>query len=261
MSTSSSVTGVSAAQQQQQQENQTNMLLHNISKIERFQNERESSSCSTTSRTSRFMPQLGRRIRKPGDSRVSQNTCKSFHTSTSNSITNTNTKHSITTPIPLTTITKNTLKNICKSTPNISILATTSSISNHTRNASKAVCESVAAYRQKRKAVPTIYDFGVTFRLHFQSTSATTTTTSSSSSSSTTVSSSKKTSKKNEGRGLVAHRHDRKASLDEKDSGSCSGSSIAKEQQRSSVDISLTLTDDESSNSRLSDTGKFYQNF
>lgn len=234
----------------QQQEDQTNMLLHNISKIERFQI--EASSCNTTSRTSRFMPQLGRRIRKPGDSRVSEHNSKPIHTSTSNSITNTNTKHSLTTPIPLTTITKNTLKTICKSTPNISTL-TPSSISNHTRNASKAVCESVAAYRQKRKA----YDFGVTLRLHFQSTSATTTATSSSSSSSTTASSSKKTSKKSDGRGLPGHRHDRKASLDEKDSGSCSGSSIAKEQQRSSIDISVTLTDDESSNSRLSDTGEF----
>ncbi|XP_065363111.1 rho GTPase-activating protein 21 isoform X2 [Calliphora vicina] len=152
-STSSSATGVSAAQQQQ--ENQTNMLLHNISKIERF-NERESSSCNTTSRTSRFMPQLGKKIRKPGDSR---------------------------------------------------------------------------------------------------STSATTTATSSSSSSSTTASSTKKTSKKSESRSILGHRHGRKTSLDEKDSGSCSGSSIAKEAQRNSVDISITLTDDESSISHVSDTG------
>ncbi|KAM7348294.1 rho GTPase activating protein at 19D isoform 2-T3 [Cochliomyia hominivorax] len=149
-STSSSATGVSAAQQQQ--EDQTNMLLHNISKIERFT---ESGSCNTTSR-SRFMPQLGKKIRKPGDSR---------------------------------------------------------------------------------------------------SNSATTTATSSSSSSSTTVSTSKKTSKKSESRSILGH--GRKTSLDEKDSGSCSGSSITKEQprQRNSVDISITLTDDESSNSRLSDTG------
>lgn len=56
----------------------------------------------------------------------------------------------------------------------------------------------------------------------------------------------------------------RKASLDEKDSGQSSGSlghslgvgiNLAKEQQRSSVDISILLTDDDSS-SRLSDTGK-----
>lgn len=244
------------------------MLLHNISKIERF-TERESSSYNTSSsRTSRFMPQLGKKIRKPGDSRVSEIKSNSFHTTTtttSKSITNntntvTNKKHSTTTtttPIPLTTITKKTLKNICKSTPNISTL-TTRSIINHSRNAStsKAVCESAAAYRQRRKAVPTIYDFGVTLRLHFQSTSATTTATSSSSSSSTTASSSKKSSKKSESRSILGHRHGRKTSLDEKDSGSCSGSSIAKEPQRNSVDISITLTDDESSNSRLSDTGK-----
>ncbi|XP_037807563.1 rho GTPase-activating protein 21 isoform X2 [Lucilia sericata] len=251
----SSATGVTAAQQQQ--EDQTNMLLHNISKIERF-SERESNSSHTTSRTSRFMPQLGKKPRKPGDSRVSEIKSKSFHTSTSNSITTntniiTNTKHSITTPILLT---KNTLKNICKSTPNISTL-NTRSISNHNRNASKASCESAVAYRQRRKAVPTIYDFGVTLRLHFQSTSATTTATSSSSSSSTTTTatSTKNKSKKSESRSILGHRHGRKTSLDEKDSGSCSGSSIAKETQRNSVDISITLTDDESSNSRLSDTG------
>lgn len=232
------------------------MLLHNISKIERF-TERESNAYnSSSSRTSRFMPQLGKKIRKPGDSRVSEIKSISFHTSnsiTTNYNTVTNKKHSVT-PIPLTTITKKTLKNICKSTPNISTL-TTRSIINHTRNAStsKAVCESAAAYRQRRKAVPTIYDFGVTLRLHFQSTSATTTATSSSSSSSTTASSSKKSSKKS---GILGHRHARKTSLDEKDSGSCSGSSVAKEPQRNSVDISITLTDDESSNSRLSDTGK-----
>lgn len=49
--------------------------------------------------------------------------------------------------------------------------------------------------------------------------------------------------------------HHRKASLDEKDSGSGSAGSISKE-QRSSVDISILLTDDESGNSRISDNGK-----
>lgn len=79
----------------------------------------------------------------------------------------------------------------------------------------------------------------------------------SSSSSSSTTTSSTKTKKKEHG--FLSGRtrgHGRKASLDEKDSGSASGSSIIKEPQRKSVDISITLTDDESSNSRLSDTGK-----
>lgn len=274
-STSSSATGISAAQQQQQQEDQTNMLLHNISKIERF-NERESSSSSTTaSRTSRFMPHLGKHRNKKRDvasysgqsAAVSEIRSKSFNTTSTSSTTITNTKKNSTTtpPIPLTTITKNTLKNICKSTPNISTLTTRTLSSNASRNASNTVCESAAAYRQRRKAVPTIYDFGVTLRLHFQSldynksTISTTTTASSSSSSSTAASSSTKTSKKKD-HSLITQRirnHVRKASLDEKDSGSCSGSSIVKEPQRSSVDISITLTDDESSNSRISDTGKF----
>lgn len=266
-STSSSGTGVTVLQQQ---ENQTNILLHNISKIERM-TEREASA---TTRTSRFIPQLRKRAQNKrssetysGDSALVSDKSKSFYT-TSTTTTTTNPRHSpfITniTPTPLTTFTKNTLKNICKSTPNISIIAHRP----HSHVKSKKTIiggeaistTSSSSCQEKRKAVPTIYDIGVTLRLHLQSLdyikSASATTASSSSSSSTTISTSKTTKKKE--RGFLSHgirTHHRKASLDEKDSGSGSGSSITKE-QRSSVDISILLTDDESSNSRISDTGE-----
>ncbi|XP_061389067.1 putative uncharacterized protein DDB_G0277255 isoform X1 [Musca vetustissima] len=259
-SSSSSTTGSTTLQQQQQQqqeENQTNMLLHNISKIERL-TERESSSSSTTTTsrsTSRFIRNLG----KPKPSKRPEPAAYDIGL---------NTKHSlITTPLPpLTTITKNTLKNICKSTPNISTLttrslsstnATTTSKSSSSRDSTCSAAEA-AEYRQRRRAVPTIYDFGVTLRLHFQSLDyAKSGATASSSSSSSTTTSSAKTSKKKDHHGFLSSRarsHARKSSLDEKDSGSVSGSSI-KETQRKSVDISITLTDDESSNSRLSEPG------
>ncbi|XP_075156729.1 rho GTPase activating protein at 19D isoform X2 [Haematobia irritans] len=290
-SSSSSTTGVTTIQQQQQ-ENQTNMLLHNISKIERL-TERESSSSSTTTttRTSRFIPQLrkhksSKRANDPSSYEIglvskssssSSSKSKSFTTNTSttnttsNNTKNTNIKHSlITTPLPpITTITKNTLKTICKSTPNISTLttrtlSTTNAHNNHPSKSSSSrdsTCSAAdaAEYRQRRRAVPTIYDFGVTLRLHFQSsdyTKSASGTTASSSSSSSTTTSSTKTSKKKEGfLSSRARSHARKSSLDEKDSGSVSGSSIIKETQRNSVDISINLTDDESSNSRLSEPG------
>uniref|UniRef100_A0A1I8ND25 Uncharacterized protein n=1 Tax=Musca domestica TaxID=7370 RepID=A0A1I8ND25_MUSDO len=290
-SSSSSTTGaitIQQQQQQQQEENQTNMLLHNISKIERL-TERESSSSSTTTTsrsTSRFIRNLGKpkSSKRPEPatydnglvSKTSSSTSsksKSFHsTSNTNTTTTTkNTKHSIiTTPLPpLTTITKNTLKNICKSTPNISTLTTrslsstnatsrTTSKSSSSRDSTCSAAEA-AEYRQRRRAVPTIYDFGVTLRLHFQSLDyAKSGATASSSSSSSTTTSSAKTSKKKEHHGFLSSRarsHARKSSLDEKDSGSVSGSSIIKDTQRNSVDISITLTDDESSNSRLSEPG------
>ncbi|XP_032308313.1 serine-rich adhesin for platelets isoform X2 [Drosophila ananassae] len=88
------------------------------------------------------------------------------------------------------------------------------------------------------------------------------------SSSSTSTSSkllSATTKKRTTGGGFLGSRSTRKASLDEKDSGSVDSAgslglslglnlNLAKEQQRSSVDISILLTDDDSS-SRLSDTG------
>ncbi|XP_070132467.1 rho GTPase-activating protein gacU isoform X4 [Drosophila bipectinata] len=91
---------------------------------------------------------------------------------------------------------------------------------------------------------------------------------SSSTSTSTTTSSkllSAATKKRTTGGGFLGSRSTRKASLDEKDSGSVDSAgslglslglnlNLAKEQQRSSVDISILLTDDDSS-SRLSDTG------
>ncbi|XP_017464349.1 PREDICTED: uncharacterized protein DDB_G0271670-like, partial [Rhagoletis zephyria] len=178
-------------------------------------------------------------------------------------------------------------KTITQSTPNICVAAATP--------ASKPLKQCASANRQqqqppqqqqmqkqqlqqrRRKAVPTIYDFGLTLRVQFQSldstksattamttSSSSTNATTASSSSSSVITSTQKTKKErsfliNHGSGGFVRLHHRKASLDEKDSGSCSGSgsgsggSMSKEQQRSSVDISVLLTDDESSNSR-SDT-------
>nr|XP_036221697.1 uncharacterized protein LOC106619260 isoform X2 [Bactrocera oleae] len=173
------------------QEDQTNMLLHNVSKIERL-TERESSS---TTRTSRFIPQLRRRTH-------SKRGAVSSDTYSGESVLSLDSTKSATTAM------------------------TTSS----------------------------------------SSTNATTASSSSGSGGSSSVTSTTQKTKKernfliNHSGGGFVRLHHRKASLDEKDSGSCSGSgsgsggSMSKEQQRSSVDISVLLTDDESSNSR-SDTG------
>ncbi|XP_011182372.2 uncharacterized protein LOC105212213 isoform X2 [Zeugodacus cucurbitae] len=185
-STSSSASGALHTQ-----EDQTNMLLHNVSKIERL-TERESSS---TTRTSRFIPQLRRRTH-------SKRGAVSSDTYSGESVLSLDSTKSVTTAM------------------------TTSS----------------------------------------SSTNATTASSSSGSGGSSSVTSSTQKTKKernfliNHSGGGFVRLHHRKASLDEKDSGSCSGSgsgsggSMSKEQQRSSVDISVLLTDDESSNSR-SDTG------
>ncbi|XP_054730517.1 rho GTPase-activating protein 21 isoform X4 [Anastrepha obliqua] len=185
-STSSSASGVLHTQ-----EDQTNMLLHNVSKIERL-TERETSS---TTRTSRFIPQLRRRTH-------SKRGAASSDTYSGESVLSLDSTKSATTAM------------------------TTSS----------------------------------------SSTNATTASSSSGSGGSSSVTSSTQKTKKersfliNHSGGGFVRLHHRKASLDEKDSGSCSGSgsgsggSMSKEQQRSSVDISVLLTDDESSNSR-SDTG------
>ncbi|XP_053948584.1 rho GTPase-activating protein 21 isoform X2 [Anastrepha ludens] len=186
-STSSSASGVLHTQ-----EDQTNMLLHNVSKIERL-TERETSS---TTRTSRFIPQLRRRTH-------SKRGAASSDTYSGESVLSLDSTKSATTAM------------------------TTSS----------------------------------------SSTNATTASSSSGSGGSSSVTSSTQKTKKersfliNHSGGGFVRLHHRKASLDEKDSGSCSGSgsgsggSMSKEQQRSSVDISVLLTDDESSNSR-SDTAK-----
>ncbi|XP_061389068.1 rho GTPase-activating protein 21 isoform X2 [Musca vetustissima] len=105
--------------------------------------------------------------------------------------------------------------------------------------------------KPSKRPEPAAYDIGLS--LDYAKSGAT----ASSSSSSSTTTSSAKTSKKKDHHGFLSSRarsHARKSSLDEKDSGSVSGSSI-KETQRKSVDISITLTDDESSNSRLSEPG------
>ncbi|XP_012155331.1 uncharacterized protein LOC101460900 isoform X4 [Ceratitis capitata] len=172
------------------QEDQTNMLLHNVSKIERL-TERES---TTSTRTSRFIPQLRRRTH-------SKRGAASSDTYSGESVLSLDSTKSVTTAM------------------------TTSS----------------------------------------SSTNATTASSSSGSGGSSLTSTMQKTKKErgfliNHGGGGFVRLHHRKASLDEKDSGSCSGSgsgsggSMSKEQQRSSVDISVLLTDDDSSNSR-SDTG------
>ncbi|XP_049312254.1 rho GTPase-activating protein 21 isoform X3 [Bactrocera dorsalis] len=171
------------------QEDQTNMLLHNVSKIERL------TESSSTTRTSRFIPQLRRRTH-------SKRGAASSDTYSGESVLSLDSTKSATTAM------------------------TTSS----------------------------------------SSTNATTASSSSGSGGSSSVTSTTQKTKKernfliNHSGGGFVRLHHRKASLDEKDSGSCSGSgsgsggSMSKEQQRSSVDISVLLTDDESSNSR-SDTG------
>nr|XP_036221696.1 serine-rich adhesin for platelets isoform X1 [Bactrocera oleae] len=312
------------------QEDQTNMLLHNVSKIERL-TERESSS---TTRTSRFIPQLRRRTHSKrgavssdtysGESvLVSEiqnlNQSHNAYMSSNNKNKNKHKRKSLQSSINLNqTITKlisaphnmhnallkynitstnsNTNNNTTtQSTPNICVAAATTSTKPLKQCASASRQQQLQQpplqqmqkqqlqQQRRRKAVPTIYDIGLTLRVQFQSLdstkSATTAmTTSSSSTNATTASSSsgsggsssvtsttQKTKKErnfliNHSGGGFVRLHHRKASLDEKDSGSCSGSgsgsggSMSKEQQRSSVDISVLLTDDESSNSR-SDTG------
>ncbi|XP_036221697.2 rho GTPase-activating protein 21 isoform X2 [Bactrocera oleae] len=173
------------------QEDQTNMLLHNVSKIERL-TERESSS---TTRTSRFIPQLRRRTH-------SKRGAVSSDTYSGESVLSLDSTKSATTAM---------------TTSSSSTNATTASSSSGSGGSS-----SVTSTTQKTKKER---NFVI-----------------------------------NHSGGGFVRLHHRKASLDEKDSGSCSGSgsgsggSMSKEQQRSSVDISVLLTDDESSNSR-SDTG------
>ncbi|XP_067640758.1 rho GTPase-activating protein 21 isoform X2 [Eurosta solidaginis] len=188
-------TSSSAASALQTQEDQTNMLLHNVSKIERL-TERESSS---TTRTSRFIPQLRRRTH-------SKRGAASSDTYSGESVLS------------------------LDSTKSATAAMTTSSSSTNATTASSSSGS------------------GGSSSIHHTISSSTT----------------QKTKKErnfliNHGGSGFVRVHHRKASLDEKDSGSCSGSgsgsggSMSKEQQRSSVDISVLLTDDESSNSR-SDT-------
>lgn len=242
------------------------MLLHNLSKIERI-TERET-------RTSRFIPQLRRRTHGKrsavnsdtysGESVLVSGT-NSHCTNTTTTITSTNTN---------TTSTFTTTNTFIRTT------------ANHNQR------------RLQRKAVQSICDFGLILpaAVHFQSldyakvsASSTTSTSSSStlhssktnttskllgsamssssaatsgSSSNTTAKAASATTKKRSTGGFLSGSRNaqaRKASLDEKDSGSVdSAGSVGKhheQQQRSSVDISILLTDDDSS-SRLSDTGK-----
>lgn len=323
-STSSSASGALHTQ-----EDQTNMLLHNVSKIERL-TERESSS---TTRTSRFIPQLRRRTHSKrgaassdtysGESvlvseiqnlnqshnayMTSNNKNKSNHKrkslQSSINLNQTITKlisaphnmHDALLKYNITSTNSNNNDTTTQSTPNLYVAAATTStkplkhcaLGSRQQQLQQPLLQQMQKQQlqqRRHKAVPTIYDIGLTLRVQFQSLdstkSATTAmTTSSSSTNANTASSSsgsggsssvtsctQKTKKErnfliNHSGGGFVRLHHRKASLDEKDSGSCSGSgsgsggSMSKEQQRSSVDISVLLTDDESSNSR-SDTGE-----
>lgn len=244
------------------------MLLHNLSKIERI-TERET-------RTSRFIPQLRRRTHGKR-SAVNSDT----YSGESVLVSGTN-SHCTTTTTTITSTNTNTTSTFTTTTTNTFIRTT----ANHNQR------------RLQRKAVQSICDFGLILpaAVHFQSldyakvsASSTTSTSSSStlhssktnttskllgsamssssaatsgsSSNNTTKAASATTKKRSTGGFLSGSRNAqaRKASLDEKDSGSVdSAGSVGKhheQQQRSSVDISILLTDDDSS-SRLSDTGK-----
>lgn len=248
------------------------MLLHNLSKIERI-TERET-------RTSRFIPQLRRRTH---GKRSAVNSDTYSGESVLVSGTNSHCTNTITTTTTTITSTNTNTTSTFTTTTNTFIRTT----ANHNQR------------RLQRKAVQSICDFGLILpaAVHFQSldyakvsASSTTSTSSSStlhssktnttskllgsamssssaatsgsSSSNTTTKAASATTKKRSTGGFLSGSRNaqaRKASLDEKDSGSVdSAGSVGKhheQQQRSSVDISILLTDDDSS-SRLSDTGK-----
>ncbi|KMZ10804.1 serine-rich adhesin for platelets isoform X4 [Drosophila simulans] len=213
---------VSAAQPQQQtQEDQTSMLLHNLSKIERI-TERE------TTRTSRFMPQLRRKTH-------GKRSAVNSDTYSGESV-----------------LSLDYAKASASASASASSTASTSS-SSTLHSGGKASASSSSSSTTKFSS----------------SSSSACSTTAVAISSSISATSSKLLSanfKKRSTGGFLGSRSShqtRKASLDEKDSGQSSGSlghslgvgiNLAKEQQRSSVDISILLTDDDSS-SRLSDTG------
>ncbi|XP_037727388.1 uncharacterized protein LOC119558185 isoform X3 [Drosophila subpulchrella] len=212
---------VNAAQPQQQtQEDQTSMLLHNLSKIERI-TERE------TTRTSRFMPQLrrkthGKRSAVNSDTYSGESVLSLDYTKVSTS-----------------------------ASASASASSTASTSSSSTLHSGKASSSSSSTTK---------------FSSSSSSASSTTAVAVSSSISATSSKLLSANFKKRSTGGFLGSRSShqtRKASLDEKDSGQSSGSlahslgvglNLAKEQQRSSVDISILLTDDDSS-SRLSDTG------
>lgn len=173
-----------------------------------------------------------------------------------------------------------TVSSACISSASSSTIATTS---RPTRTATVTTTN-----RRGIAGLAGIHDIGVTLRLHLQSLdylkssggggTIASSSSGSGSGSSTTVSSTHPAPKSNHKKernsflGQTIHRsHQRKSSLDEKDSCSGSGSgsgsggsggsgtgasSINAKDQRNSVDMcSILLTDDESGNSRISDTG------
>nr|NP_608396.2 Rho GTPase activating protein at 19D, isoform A [Drosophila melanogaster]AAF50897.2 Rho GTPase activating protein at 19D, isoform A [Drosophila melanogaster] len=284
---------VSAAQPQQQtQEDQTSMLLHNLSKIERI-TERETTRTSRFMPQLRRKTH-GKRSAVNSDtysgesvlvSGSSSNTTTTT-TTTTHTTSSTSSSNTITTTISTTTIQqrraqRKAVQSICDQalilllpTPVSSVSLPFQSLDYAKASASASASASSTA---STSSSSTLHSGG---KASASSSSSSTTKFSSSSSSacsttavaissSISATSSKLLSanfKKRSTGGFLGSRSShqtRKASLDEKDSGQSSGSlghslgvgiNLAKEQQRSSVDISILLTDDDSS-SRLSDTG------
>ncbi|XP_044779476.1 rho GTPase-activating protein gacF isoform X5 [Drosophila simulans] len=284
---------VSAAQPQQQtQEDQTSMLLHNLSKIERI-TERETTRTSrfmpqlrrkTHGKRSAVNSDTysGESVLVSGSSsNTTTNTTTTTHTTSSTSSSNTITTTISTTTIQQRRAQRKAVQSICDQalilllpTPVSSVSLPFQSLDYAKASASASASASSTA---STSSSSTLHSGG---KASASSSSSSTTKFSSSSSSacsttavaissSISATSSKLLSanfKKRSTGGFLGSRSShqtRKASLDEKDSGQSSGSlghslgvgiNLAKEQQRSSVDISILLTDDDSS-SRLSDTG------
>ncbi|XP_050743601.1 serine-rich adhesin for platelets isoform X2 [Drosophila biarmipes] len=279
---------VNAAQPQQQtQEDQTSMLLHNLSKIERI-TERE------TTRTSRFMPQLrrkthGKRSAVNSDTYSGESVLVSGSSSTTNTTTthttssSTSSSNTITTTISTTTIQqrraqRKAVQSICDQALILLLPTPVSSVSlpfqsldyakvSTSASASASSTASTSSSSTLHSGKPSSSSSSTTkFSSSSSSASSTTAVAVSSSISATSSKLLSANFKKRSTGGFLGSRSShqtRKASLDEKDSGQSSGSlghslgvglNLAKEQQRSSVDISILLTDDDSS-SRLSDTG------
>ncbi|XP_070075130.1 serine-rich adhesin for platelets isoform X4 [Drosophila takahashii] len=282
---------VNAAQPQQQtQEDQTSMLLHNLSKIERI-TERETTRTSrfmpqlrrkTHGKRSAVNSDTysGESVLVSGSS-SSNNTSTTTHTSSSTSSSNTITTTISTTTIQQRRAQRKAVQSICDQalilllpTPPSSVslpfqsldyakVSTSASASASSTASTSSSCKVASASASASSSSSSTTKFS-------SSSSSASSTTAVAVSSSISSTSSKLLSanfKKRSTGGFLgsrsSHQTTRKASLDEKDSGQSSGSlghslgvglNLAKEQQRSSVDISILLTDDDSS-SRLSDTG------
>lgn len=257
------------------------MLLHNLSKIERI-TERET-------RTSRFIPQLRRRTHGKR-SAVNSDTYSGESVLVSGTNSHCTTTNTSTPTITITSTNTNTTITNTSSTTTTTFIRTTA---NHNqrrlqRKAVQSICDfglilPAAVHFQSldyaKVSASSTTSTSSSSTLHsssktsttskllssaMSSSSAATSGSSGSSSNNTAKAASTTTTKKRSTGGFLSGSRNaqaRKASLDEKDSGSIdSAGSVGKhhhheQQQRSSVDISILLTDDDSS-SRLSDTGK-----